>query len=537
MTTKRHRATVKEKPLINLSELVKNDVFNTRQPSDPLSSPPPPPSPLLSPFKSPIKLQKRILEPNHPSPNTKKRYILGDASNTTYSELVSSFGYTLSTTTTTTTTLATPFKKFKITPPLPPLTTSPLKKSVYSYKLFQPSQRVEKGNQKEPSTNTKDVIQTNTTPPPPPLLLKSGVYSVYATIKPSIVGHYECTEKSNAELTLLSNHVKGFDLPPHTNEHTNTNNSNTTEQQQQQQPTPSIAVIDWNGGVSMYNPNTRIQHPIHGLLSALKSTQVVCGPEFWAVQTVIGDVYVYGTIKSFQRDRISLATPIKVNKKGIKQISALESGLLMVTKSGQLYQWGVSTSCKTRFQHSFRQSFSRILFQDKSIHRTRLVSVVSSKTSGYVLDEHSRVFSFGTNEWGQLGVSDTFPRTMLNLIPFPGSSTQIKRITCSSTHVLFLTHSGQVYACGRNDSSQLNCHSNEPKVVVPSLVRVNRMDEISTCETGHVGVDERHVIWVWSGVCTPRPLLLTLNGSIVEISKPSQLKLTLDHLVVSLGGE
>ena len=90
---------------IDYTLLTATDVFNVPQPCKPMSSP------ITSPiYASPLKLKKRQLEFSQlqASPNTKKRFILGESNSTNIMNTSPiSFGYSLP--------LATPFQEITIT--------------------------------------------------------------------------------------------------------------------------------------------------------------------------------------------------------------------------------------------------------------------------------------------------------------------------------------------------------------------------------------------------------------------------------------
>ncbi|KAG8289579.1 hypothetical protein J6590_101656, partial [Homalodisca vitripennis] len=68
--------------------------------------------------------------------------------------------------------------------------------------------------------------------------------------------------------------------------------------------------------------------------------------------------------------------------------------------------------------------------------------------------ENGRVFVFGSNEWGQLGLGHrsvvTKPSCVKILKP-----EQATHVACGRAHTIISTGSGKVFACGNNSDGQL----------------------------------------------------------------------------------
>ncbi len=68
-----------------------------------------------------------------------------------------------------------------------------------------------------------------------------------------------------------------------------------------------------------------------------------------------------------------------------------------------------------------------------------------------VLLENGEVYSFGSNQYGQLGVGDTNIRGCPARVPLKAAVVQV---TAGSNHTVLLTANGQVYTFGNHQVTQ-----------------------------------------------------------------------------------
>lgn len=87
---------------------------------------------------------------------------------------------------------------------------------------------------------------------------------------------------------------------------------------------------------------------------------------------------------------------------------------------------------------------------------SKYTKIVCGSYHTLALNQTNNVFSFGLNNFGQLGLGDHEERLNAELVPpkyFDGDL--IVDIGAGEHHSIFLTSSGKVYCTGRGDSSQL----------------------------------------------------------------------------------
>ena len=143
-----------------------------------------------------------------------------------------------------------------------------------------------------------------------------------------------------------------------------------------------------------------------------------------------------------------------------------------------------------------------------------------------VIDALGRLYSFGSNEYGELCCSSSIlpGNERRNGIPdgccaLPSRAAsglpQLQQAACGRAHTLLLTLGGRVYACGRNVHGQLGVHTestaNPQRVDVPSQSLIAQVacgdnHSIAVTEDGEVfgwGCDDGGQLSNSGGVCGP----------------------------------
>src|SRR5690349_17347399 len=86
-----------------------------------------------------------------------------------------------------------------------------------------------------------------------------------------------------------------------------------------------------------------------------------------------------------------------------------------------------------------------------------------------LLNEDGLVFSFGKNEYGQLGLGNKIDQTTPQLITSL-ENIRIKKISCGRDHSLLLSEDGLIYSFGFNQFGQLGL-GNFDNQSTPQLIR------------------------------------------------------------------
>jgi alpha-tubulin suppressor-like RCC1 family protein len=143
---------------------------------------------------------------------------------------------------------------------------------------------------------------------------------------------------------------------------------------------------------------------------------------------------------------------------------------VVLTNKGEVYSWGFHRSGLTGYLSDGDYQISPIKVDGFDGKKVKAISC------GYwhsmALTECGRVYGWGNNKWGQLGVKNCESSEKAEIIEI---SCDIAKINCGRFHNLLLTSDGQIYVFGRNDCGQLG---NEEEENHSNFVELNVEEKI-----------------------------------------------------------
>ncbi|GMH96967.1 hypothetical protein TrST_g6277 [Triparma strigata] len=193
---------------------------------------------------------------------------------------------------------------------------------------------------------------------------------------------------------------------------------------------------------------------------------VAAGNEHTALLTADGRVYTAGYNDNGQcghghQHRVSeltLVSGLPKNRKAV-QVHAYNGceHTMVVTDDGRLYSFGYN--CKGQLGHGTTAS-EFIPHPVRGLEGKRVRVVSCSYYHSIVACESDETYSFGRNDFGQLGHNDTTEKK------FPHPITQLKgqrviSLACGQYHSCVVTSEGRLLACGKNDYGQVGVEGSE----------------------------------------------------------------------------
>lgn len=176
------------------------------------------------------------------------------------------------------------------------------------------------------------------------------------------------------------------------------------------------------------------------------------------------DVHIYYIfiLKNFFQDLYGLHYPTEIIQLIVLifyrpvKIATTNHTILVSDKT---YVWGLNTYG----QLGLGDCQNRHSPQKLPLHNIKLVGCGSEHTIAVIM--LNEIYAWGRNDKGQLGLGDCTNRSTPQKLIFPKIS--IELVCCGSEHTVILTSSGKVYGWGRNESGQLglgddNCYKNTP---------------------------------------------------------------------------
>ena len=112
------------------------------------------------------------------------------------------------------------------------------------------------------------------------------------------------------------------------------------------------------------------------------------------------------------------------------------------------------------------------------------------------LSQTGKVYAWGNNEWGQLGLKHSDKECKPTLIQMP-NNVSVKQISCGSHHSLLLTTDGDIYSFGHNGHGQLGLNHNK-NVNIPTLIETtSKFTEILAFGLQSFALNESNIIEFW----------------------------------------
>lgn len=232
--------------------------------------------------------------------------------------------------------------------------------------------------------------------------------------------------------------------------------------------------------------------------------EIQSGKSHTLFRTVNGEVYSTGSGSSAQLGYIGeiQSTPRKISSlKGVN-IQKIICGWfhnLAISDQGEIFSWGLGIYGQLSIGVESNMIHPTII-KDLGDVKIKLASAGLYHT--IVVTEDNRVFSFGYNKHGQLGVSTSSKMTWKPEeipIDFLDQDESIEHIQSGMYHNILATSSGKVFAWGYNELGQLGVGDREMKQTPHMVLNLwGKRIKALNCGAYHsIAVDFENNIWVW----------------------------------------
>lgn len=237
-------------------------------------------------------------------------------------------------------------------------------------------------------------------------------------------------------------------------------------------------------------------------------------------------VWTYGSNQLGQLglgDRINRTEPTKLNLSDVRSVGCIRNRSMALTGSGKIYLWG---------KDEIVGSDSIMVPTVFDVAADPIVKVGLGGYHTVVLNESSKLYSWGFNDYGQLGQAiienryETQPK-ILQLVP-----KSIRKISCGISHTLVLATDNKVYAWGFNGSGQLglgHMHTMGTPTEIPNLSSVCKIK----CGLHYsVALTTDSEVYVWGSNINGQ---LGLIRSTYYVKKPTKLNFLFPVIKIACG--
>ncbi|GAB1867664.1 RCC1 and BTB domain-containing protein 1-like isoform X1 [Camponotus japonicus] len=215
-----------------------------------------------------------------------------------------------------------------------------------------------------------------------------------------------------------------------------------------------------------------------------------------------GEVYSWGSNEYCRLGR-EVAAYLKLNipgkldslsKECIIDIASNYYISLALTDTGKIYIWG-GVGFSNRCLQSEPYQVELELKEEK------IVNIVCGESFIMALSNDGKLYSWGKNDYGQLGInSEVDDEILYQCLVASLTDVTIVKVVCGSTHSLVLTSEGKIYSWGSNDKGQLGhgkkCNlEKEPTMLdVPIMGKVS---DIAAQDDKSVAINKIGCVYIW----------------------------------------
>ncbi|KAL3673478.1 hypothetical protein V7S43_001188 [Phytophthora oleae] len=228
-------------------------------------------------------------------------------------------------------------------------------------------------------------------------------------------------------------------------------------------------------GQGHFDERVMMLRPVHALRSQrVKFIAASNGCEHMIALADSGLAYSWGYNDRGQLGHENLTTKIHVPKlieslkdKKLKYASVSYHHSAVITDAGELYTFGMNDCGQLGLDHTQHQSTPQLV---KSLEGTEVSTVACGLYHTIICTAAGELYSCGKNDYGQLGLAHNRQIKIPTLVGLPNE--MVCFVACGYYHSMIVTTGGRSFSFGRNDYGQLGIgnkiHQNVPNVVALS---------------------------------------------------------------------
>ncbi|KAG2378834.1 hypothetical protein C9374_007982 [Naegleria lovaniensis] len=238
----------------------------------------------------------------------------------------------------------------------------------------------------------------------------------------------------------------------------------------------------------------------------------------------------------------------------IAQVAAGYSTSYAIDTNGKVWIWGSNLYGALGDRTGGDKARPFPMYYNGTFYGKKALRVCGGETFSVVLSTDGDIFTFGSNVYGELGLSSTIVKTMEPLrMPLVGAlfNDPVIDISCGFRHTLALLSSGQVVGWGSNNHYQLGDGTTtnvfQPKLIpIPcnvSMITAGYETSFAVCTNSTIftwGYNSKGEAGVGNVNAITKPTLVTsfTTGKIMEVvsSQTQTYVLTSDDVLFGAGG-
>ncbi|XP_075679422.1 RCC1 and BTB domain-containing protein 2-like [Dermatophagoides pteronyssinus] len=218
-----------------------------------------------------------------------------------------------------------------------------------------------------------------------------------------------------------------------------------------------------------------------GILNGKKIIQIDSGNEFVVVLTDDGLVYIASSEPRWQTNN-TFRLISTCDDDRFEMIACGQFHLLLLRQDGTVFALGDNRY--GQLTGNLHSSYNELVNTAVNNDLNNVKIIACGGAHSLALTNTNQIYSWGWNEYGQLGLGDTNDRRTPSLVSFPDGSidSPIKNIIAGLGHSLFLLEDGQIFGCGYG---QPPINDNKQNSSVPTKIPIENVQSVA-CKNHHL---------------------------------------------------
>eukprot|EP01125_Pyxidicula_operculata_P011631 TRINITY_DN3812_c0_g2_i2.p1 TRINITY_DN3812_c0_g2~~TRINITY_DN3812_c0_g2_i2.p1 ORF type:complete len:2464 (-),score=554.47 TRINITY_DN3812_c0_g2_i2:160-7446(-) len=237
------------------------------------------------------------------------------------------------------------------------------------------------------------------------------------------------------------------------------------------------------GIVNYFNQPT----PQHITYFTKKVVSFACGTSYSMVVTEDGNLYGFGE-SSFggigngpSEDDIAMPEQVLfLSDKTATKVATKGYFTLVVTDEGKLFSFGENSYGQLGLGHRENQNRPQLVV---GLAHKKVVDISCGMFHSLALTDEGQLYAWGRNKHGQLGLGTTVDHDSPHLVSF-FSSKKVVKMSCGLNYTMVMTDTNQLFAFGNNTHGQLGL-SNTHMQPTPQLVQSFQGYKVLSFNCGH----------------------------------------------------
>ncbi len=158
----------------------------------------------------------------------------------------------------------------------------------------------------------------------------------------------------------------------------------------------------------------------------------------------------------------------------VDDISLGDSHTLILTEDKKVYSFGDNSLGQLGINSRSKQILPTEIFDNDDFVNEDVQRIFAGANSSFLIGSNSCLYAFGDNSFGKLGINSdenfiSLPQKITSTIDYKNCEDKVKEVSTSKGHTLILLENGKVLSVGENSKGQLGISNLNPTKIVGAI--------------------------------------------------------------------